>query len=98
MVDRLSLDDFFDMLGHYGAEVGNWPITSAQLESVLAFLARSSVAREAIEEMRGIEAELRRDLPRAPAGLADRVLAAAGRPIPGRPIMAHRRARLRTLH
>lgn len=94
MSHKLSLDDFFDMLGRYGADIGNWPLSSEQLESVALFLARSADAREAVEEMRVIESNLRGEMPRAPAGLADRVLAAAGIPNRGgNPIFAVPRPR-----
>lgn len=94
MADILSLDDFFDLLGRYGADVNHWPLSSDQMAAVMRFLSRSAVAREALDEMRLIEAEMRQSLPRAPAGLADRVLAAAG--VSGRlsvPIYAHPRQR-----
>jgi hypothetical protein len=94
MTDTLSLDDFFDLLGRYGSDVNNWPLSSGQMQAVVSFLARSTTARDALEEMRVIEAEMRLSLPRAPVGLADRILAAAG--VPGRqstPIYAHPRQR-----
>lgn len=78
MSHDLSLDDFFDMLGCYGADIGNWPLSPGQLESVAVFLSRSAAAREAVEEMRLMETALRGELPLAPHGLADRILAAAG--------------------
>lgn len=94
MSHELSLDDFFDMLGRYGADIGNWPLSPEQLQSVASFLARSSAAREAVEEMRSIEDDLRGDMPRAPIGLADRVLTAAGVPRrAGHPIFAVPRPR-----
>ena len=99
MSDTLSLDDFFDLLGRYGADVNHWPLSEDQMAAVVRFLSRSAVAREALDEMRIIEAEMRHSLPRAPAGLADRVLAAAG--VPGRlsvPIYVHPRQRPPYLH
>lgn len=93
MVDKLSLDDFFDLLGRYGSDVTNWPLSSGQLDSVVAFLTRSFAAREAVEEMRVLEGELCLATPRAPAGLADRFLAAAGILDGATPIIAHSRSR-----
>lgn len=93
MADKLSLDDFFDMLGRYGADISHWPLSSKQMESVMAFVARSAAAREALAEMRQMEAGLRHDLPPAPVGLADRILAAAGVSGTIRPILAQCRTR-----
>lgn len=78
MASVVSLDDFIEMLERFGADVANWPLSDADLQAVAILLVQSPAARGAVADMREIEAELRRNLPRAPAGLADRILMAAG--------------------
>jgi hypothetical protein len=78
MANAVSLDDFMEMLERFGGDVANWPLSDSDLQAVAVLLVQSPAAREAVAEMREIEVELRRTLPRAPAGLADRILMAAG--------------------
>lgn len=100
MANPLSLDDFIEMLGLFGADVAGWPLSSGELQAVAVLLIHSQAARDAVAEMRGIEGELRRDLPRAPVGLADRILTTAlgsSQP-PAPPIRARPRVRRAGLH
>lgn len=98
MVNALSLDDFLELLDRYGSDLTNWQLASTEVDAVADLLAHSPEARKAVMAMRDLEAELRRYAPGALAGLADRVLAAAGlavaqiqpiiaRPRPRRPIL-----------
>lgn len=92
MADTMLFDDFIEMLDQFGSDLVSWPLTAPQMSAVVTLLAHSAVARDAVLEMRGLEAQMRGDLPNAPAGLADRILAAAGVAVQsGKPI--HARAR-----
>ncbi|MGE5515264.1 MAG: hypothetical protein ACM31D_05530 [Bacteroidota bacterium] len=100
MANPLSLDDFIEMLGLLGADVAEWPVSDGMLQEVAVLLIHSQAARDAVAEMREIEGDMRRDLPRAPVGLADRILATAlgsSQP-PAPPIRVRPRVRRAGLH
>lgn len=78
MSNTLSLDEFIEMLECFGADIPNWPLENSELQAVAALLVQSQEARDAVADMRALEAEWRSAMPRAPAGLADRILLAAG--------------------
>lgn len=99
MANAVSLDDFMDMLERFGADVADWPLSDAELQSVAMLLVESPAARGAVADMRELEAELRGTLPRAPAGLADRILAAAGvADAPAQAIRVRPRSRRAVVH
>lgn len=99
MSDILSLDEFIEMLECFGADVATWPLENGELQAVAALLVHSQEARDAVADMRALEAELRNMMPRAPRGLADRILAAAGLPAAAeQPIQVQPRPRRPSVH
>lgn len=99
MANELSLDEFFDLLERYGADVASWPLSNDELQGVAALLVCSAAARDAVAEMRGIEEFMRAELTRSPAGLADRIFAASGAALDAaQPIRVQPRPRHGSLH
>jgi hypothetical protein len=98
MANALSLDDFIDLLGRFGADVANWPLSETELQAVVVLLSQSPAARDAVAEMRMIEGYQQGTAPQAPIGLADRMLAASGVAALGQPIRVRARSRRPQLH
>lgn len=99
MSNALSLDEFIEMLECFGADVANWPLEGHELQAVAALLVHSQAARDAVADMRLLEADILAAMPRAPVGLADRILAAAGlSAATEQPIQVLRRPRRPSVH
>lgn len=70
----LSLDGFRDLLDRHGGELSRWP--APERAAAGALLEHSPEAQTLLAEAARLEADLAAT-PKAPAGLADRIVAAA---------------------
>ncbi|WP_349644592.1 MULTISPECIES: hypothetical protein [unclassified Bradyrhizobium] len=73
----MNLDEFEDWLDRLGEDVSRWP--DPQRSAAEALLADSAAARDLLEEAKALREALAAPKLRAPAGLAGRILAEAGR-------------------
>jgi hypothetical protein len=73
-VPVLTLEAFQALLDRYGGELSSWPAPDAVAATKL--LEANSEARVMLEHARALDAALANS-PKAPAGLADRIVAAA---------------------
>lgn len=71
----VTVDEFQHLLDRHGDNIDEWP---ADLRpSALALLSQSAEARRCLDEARALRQHLQATAPKAPAGLIDRILAAA---------------------
>ncbi|WP_315705556.1 MULTISPECIES: hypothetical protein [unclassified Bradyrhizobium] len=73
----MDVREFEDLIDRLGEDVSCWPEGQRQIAAEL--LASSPEARALLEEARALRQALSSPAVRAPAGLADRIVAAAGR-------------------
>jgi hypothetical protein len=75
----LTLEDFRVLIDTYGGDPDAWP--TARRAEALALLDLNADARTALATLRHVEKDLHPERrPKAPAGLADRILRAVPRP------------------
>lgn len=72
----LSVGEFSDLLDRLGCDLAVWPI--AQRQAAEALLQSSAAATETLAEAIALAETMKAAQPKAPAGLADRIIAAAG--------------------
>lgn len=72
----LSIGAFADLLDQLGPELGRWP--QQQRSNAEALLGTSPEAATLLAEALALDDSLRDSQPKAPAGLADRILVASG--------------------
>lgn len=70
----LSLEGFRDLLDRHGGDMAQWP--ASQTASAISLLDASPDARALLAQAQQLDASLAA-APKAPAGLADRIVAAA---------------------
>ncbi len=73
--EPLSLEAFQHLLDRHGGALGRWPDSAAQ--AAHALLAKSPEARRLLADSLLLDTTLA-DLPKAPPGLVDRIMAASG--------------------
>lgn len=81
MPSILSLDEFKDLLDRFGGDLSAWP--AARRTDAKDLLDRSADARGLLDEAVSLDASLG-TMPKAPAGLSDRIVAAALKASPPR--------------
>ncbi|MBR9971450.1 hypothetical protein [Magnetospirillum sulfuroxidans] len=72
----LTVGDFSDLLDRLGPELGRWP--SAERQGAEALLLQSDEAAALLTDALVLADTISAVQPKAPAGLADRIIAAAG--------------------
>ena len=72
----LSVGEFSDLLDRLGADLGRWP--APHREAAEALLQRSDAATTLLADALALGECLTAAQPKAPAGLAERIIAAAG--------------------
>lgn len=72
----LSVGEFSDLLDRLGCDLAHWP--DAQRKAAEILLEQSPTAVEALAEAVALADSVKAGQPKAPAGLADRIIAAAG--------------------
>lgn len=77
----LSVEGFRDLLARHGGDVSRWPVRERAAAAPL--LEHSSEAQALLAEAAQMDTHLA-TTPKAPAGLADRIVAAALKQDPGR--------------
>lgn len=70
----LSLEGFQDLIDRFGGDLSTWPATDRTAADML--LSHSAEAQSLLATAQGLDAGLAAT-PKAPAGLADRIVAAA---------------------
>jgi hypothetical protein len=73
----MDVSEFEDLIDRQGEDISRWP--DAQRQAALDLLASSDDARRLLDEARILRQALSAPPVRAPAGLADRIAAAASR-------------------
>ena len=73
----MDVSEFEDMIDRQGEDISLWP--EAERLRALDLLASSDDARRLLDEARLLRQAMAAPAVRAPAGLADRIVAAAGR-------------------
>lgn len=73
----MDVSEFEELIDRLGEDLSLWPDDRRGLAEEL--LARSSAAQALLEEARAVRLALAAPLVRAPAGLADRIVAAAAK-------------------
>ncbi|MGJ4944865.1 hypothetical protein ACQR1W_30175 [Bradyrhizobium sp. HKCCYLS1011] len=73
----MDVREFEDLIDRLGEDLSGWP--EAQRQAAVELLASSPEANALLEEARTLRQALSAPPVRAPAGLADRIVAAAGR-------------------
>lgn len=72
----LSVGEFSDLLDRLGPELGRWP--DAERLAAEALLTRSDAAVVALADAQALAERISTMQPKAPPGLTDRIIAAAG--------------------
>ncbi|OJX79983.1 hypothetical protein [Magnetospirillum sp. 64-120] len=72
----MTVGDFSDLLDRLGSDLAQWP--EPQRRAAEALLERSSSAAQALAEALKLADDVKTSQPKAPPGLADRIIAAAG--------------------
>jgi len=81
-VPPISVDDLQNLIDRYGDNFDEWPADCrTQAEDLLS---TSETARERLAEARLLRHQIEESAPKAPAGLADRIVAAALARDPGK--------------
>jgi hypothetical protein len=73
----MDVSEFEDLIDRQGEDISRWP--DAQRQRALDLLVSSADARQLLDEARMLRQVLAAPPVRAPAGLADRIVAAASR-------------------
>ncbi|MBI2242057.1 MAG: hypothetical protein HYU59_14780 [Magnetospirillum gryphiswaldense] len=72
----MTVGEFSDLLDRLGSDLAQWP--EPQRHAAEALLERSSSAAQALAEALKLADAVKASQPKAPSGLADRIIAAAG--------------------
>lgn len=72
----MSTEEFTQLLDTLGAKLSDWPVD--QRQAAEALLAGSEKAVSLFAEARALDVSMRQAQPKAPPGLADRIVAASG--------------------
>jgi hypothetical protein len=71
----VTVDEFQNLVDRHGDNIDEWP--DEIRPAALALLSQSVDARRCLDEARALRQHLQETAPKAPAGLTDRILAAA---------------------
>lgn len=72
----MTVGEFSDLLDRLGCDLAQWP--DAQRGAAETLLAQSPGASQMLAEALKLADEIKASQPKAPSGLADRIIAAAG--------------------
>jgi hypothetical protein len=75
--EQMDLNEFEDLIDRLGEDVSRWP--ESQRPAALRLIASSSAAKELLAQARTLREALAAPSVRAPAGLVDRIVVAAGK-------------------